>query len=130
MLFSFLLWLIALRIKFRLFLISIFQKALFEEIKTLSIALQVQSKDRDIVRSLILSQGKVSSAAKPLSETQKNNPHLVVSFSKADEAPSIFRTLKNNKEQIFNFIQEQKILIEGDMSVLQTLLALKEKMEQ
>ncbi len=130
MLFSFLLWLMALRIKLRLFFVSIFHKALFTELKTLRLGLQIQSKDRDIVRSIMLDHGKVSSTARPLSDEQKTNPHLIVSFAQASEAPTIFKTLKNNKEQIFNFIQEQKILIEGDMSVLQTLFALKEKMEQ
>ena len=91
-------------------------------------------EDNDTVRQIDFDQGKISATSNQIKSTGDNsepaNPQAITfTFKNNSDAFKIVRALKKEKEKIFEFIQEQRVKIEGDFSVLQTLLQLKDKLD-
>lgn len=126
MIFKFSLWLLALRIRIRLFLARRKDPQLQTLLSESDIALQVQTLDQKTVRCFIISKGKFSSVGRALNQ----NNVVKVSFKDSQSAREITSELRKDKSQVFAMIQEQKIFFEGDFSALQKLFVLKERLDQ
>ena len=126
MIFKLFLWLLAWRLRIRIFLALRKDPGLQAFLSERDIALQVQTIDQKTVRCFIILKGKFNSFSHALEQGNV----VKVSFKDSKSARQIISELRKDKSQVFAMIQEQKIIFEGDFSVLQTLFALKERLEQ
>lgn len=132
MLFTLLFWLAVTRLRLRLFLLSLFEKATFANVQTLGFAVQVQTQDRGFDRTIILEQGKLHllKAQAALKETSPEEKHIKVIFDNTQDAFKLSNELRKDKHKIFNMIQEQEITIQGDFSLIQTIFSFKEMLDK
>ncbi len=127
--FGLFLWLVFWRLRLRLLWLSFTKPHIFQELAKEAFALQIQTLQNDIVRYFILVDGKLRSKAQPL-DSSVNLPSMIVSFTHPKEALEITFALKKEKHLLFNFIQDKKILIEGDFNLIQVAMSIKEKLDQ
>ena len=126
MIFKLFLWLLAWRLRIRIFLALRKDPGLQQFLSERDIALQVQTVDQKTIRCFIILKGKFNS----FSHSLEQNNVVKVSFKDSKSARHIISELRKDKSQVFAMIQEQKIIFEGDFSVLQTLFTLKERLDQ
>lgn len=124
MLFSFLLWLAAWRIRLKLFFVFRKHPSIRQELLNENISLQIQTIDKKHLRCFVLNQTRFKSFTRELDQ-----PNIKVIFPDAKIAREVFKAMREDKSQIFTFIQEKKVNIEGDFSVLQKLFLIKEKID-
>jgi hypothetical protein len=126
MIFKLFLWLLAWRLRLKLFLALRKDAGLQQFLTENDLALQVQTIDQKAVRCFIIRNGKFNSFSHALDQDNV----VKVSFKDGKNARNIISELRKDKSQIFAMIQEQKIIFEGDFSVLQKFFALKERLDQ
>lgn len=124
MFFSFLLWLVAWRIRVKLFFAFRKHPELRSELINDIISIQVETFDEKHIRSYVLAHAKFTSSRQKL-----DSPSIKVIFPNETTAREVFKALREDKSKIFTFIQEKKMNMEGDFSILQKLFSLKEKLD-
>jgi hypothetical protein len=127
--FSFLLWFAAWRIRLKLFFVTRKNPSLLDEFIDGDTSIQVQTKDKKSLRCFVLQKSTKKRISFHSFAKELEQPSLTVIFPDGNTAREIISALRKDKSQIFNFIQEQKLTMEGDFSILQKLFAIKEKME-
>jgi len=125
MIFSLLLWFAAWRIRLKLFFVFRKHPNLLNDLLNENISLQIQTSDKTSSRCFILEYGVFKSFKKELID-----PGIKVIFPNGKIAREVFKAMRQDKSQIFTFIQEKKVTIEGDFSILQKLFLLKEKIDE
>lgn len=124
MFFSFLLWLAAWRIRLKLFFAFRKYPELRNELLNDVISIQVETVDKKHSRCFTLAHAKFKSSRHEL-----DSPSIKVIFPNETIAREVFKAMREDKSRIFTFIQEKKVNMEGDFSILQKLFLLKEKLD-
>ena len=125
MLFSILLWLMLWRLRFRLFLLKVRKRASWEEVCQHTLNIGIKTVDDRVDKNFSFTGGKFLTTN---AENQENES-LTVIFKNSREAIQIARALRKDKHQIFSFIQDQKIKIEGNLGLIQTAFQIKETLD-
>ena len=121
-------WLALIRIKFRLLRLRFFRNALFREVSAFSFLMRIRTRDERFDQYLSFENGKVRTFSQADHEIPANV--LTVTFNNTSEAFSISKEVRQEKEKIFEFIQQQKVVMEGDFAVLQTIFSVKEVLDK
>jgi hypothetical protein len=124
MILSFLLWLAAWRIRLKLFFVYKKFPDIREELVKESFSMQIQTLDKKNLRCFVLKHAIFKSFT-----AEMESPSIKIIFPDAKVAREVFKAVRKDKSQIFTFIQEQKVSIEGDFTTLQKLFLLKERID-
>ncbi len=120
-----LLWFASLRVKLKLFLAYRRNSHLKQELAEDRFLIHIRIEEDSFSRGFRFQESKLSYFKPSTKECD-----LCVLFPSKSIALEAVLAIAKDKSQIFNLIQEQKLKVEGDFSLVQTLLLTKEKIDE
>lgn len=99
-------------------------------VQTLGFTVQVQTQDKRFNRTIILEQGRLHLKKEQSStEDSPKEHHIQIVFDNTKDAFKLSNELRKDKHKIFTMIQDQKVMIKGDFSVIQSIFSFKELLD-